>query len=181
MYNKTNEIYEKIKKQFKNLSKFVEGNIRKTNNGYYFSELKLALFNDIDLFTPDKACEQIERNIITIEEFQYIGDKYEDVDLKMSSELFFALANFYTPDKTIFVVYKKNPDVDGDEGLTESHRRFYNLGDAIRYAEVLITRHFRGNKSKKMPFPNLDHKLTTSAYDDGAYPNSVHILPQQLK
>lgn len=179
MSDKTTEIFEKIKRQYDFLSSAACSSIKKIDNGYLFPQTTLALMADCHSVFFNN-CESTDTPIIVLEQIKYIGDNKELLESEVLINLFYALANHYSPDALLFIVYKKQPDVDGDEGASGFYQYFIKIGNAIKYAQKLISEHFYNNKTRKINFPSMLCGSVTRCYDDGAYANSVVIEIKQL-
>ena len=171
--NITTETFNKIKKQFNLLAKFVDERIQKTDSGWILPETTLAIAPDVGtLLTTYNPESKI--GVITIKKLNYKGDDSEEFDKECSRQLFCALANYFTPRGVVFEIYKNNCVDDGE--FTKDCIQFKGkIGDAIEYAQSLIIKYFR-DKTKTMKFPDLYYKVPTSCIDSGAYADSVNIV-----
>lgn len=171
--------YKAIEKNFKYLSDFVEKNIQKKNNIFIFPESQFQVIeNELNI---QKTVNLYDKNnrLITIKRIEYRGEENEFNNI-IANELFYSLANHFTPDSTLLEVYKKNSDVDGFEGCRCDNAFFLKIGDAMRYAQSLIKKYFR-NKNLSVNFPEIEYYTPTRVFDDGSYANSIIIEKKLLK
>lgn len=171
--SQTSDLYKKIAQHYEKLSSHIDNVVIKTDFGWKAPHMQLAIANTIG--NPWDNCDPCDKQeLLSIEPIEWKGDNKEEFESALSNHLFYALADYFTPDNKMWAVYKKNPDVDGDEGCISDEKHFLKIGQAMKYAQDLIKKYFR-DKKRVIKFPDIEYEVPIKCFDDGPYASSVVI------
>jgi hypothetical protein len=171
------KLYDKIVRAFNQLKEGVSREIEKTSRGCRLPYIRLAIKELPNLpWAKEPSPASQSYSVIDLEPMEWVGEGQEEFDIALSEKLFQVIADALSPKGTIFLVYRAGPRVDGENGPEGDERHFDKLGRALEYAQSLIQKHFR-DKSKRIPFPEVEYVLPARVFDEGPYASSIIIQP----
>lgn len=176
--SKTSDLYEKIELQYILLSKIIDSAVVKTQDGWELPDMRLAIA-EAPIHPWDVCDPCAKKESLSIDPIAWKCDDFAEFEKALSMHFFYALCDYFTPENKLWAVYKKNPDVDGDDGCISDEKHFLKIGQAMKYAQELIKKHFR-DKTKVIKFPDIEYEVPTKCFDDGAYASSVAIRYHKL-